>query len=132
MWDGSNTTLGGLFENKRPDLIYDSMPRDIFEIKPQGSEALGAVQLNEYLNIPGTQSIPGSFGLIFRGDSSLTLSGGRSSEARYTYSPSSYPGVVSYRVSGDDIFQQFRGFFSQRPTGMPLPLPPRLPPVVIP
>ena len=132
MWQG-NTTLGGIFGDGRPDLIYDNMPMDVFEIKPDGSAALGAAQLQGYLNTPGAQAVPGNFGLIFQGAPSLSLTGGWFGDVTYTYSPSpDYPGVVTYSVSSPDIFERASRLFTQRPSGGPLPLPPRLPPVLVP
>jgi hypothetical protein len=114
-------------------LIYDSMPRDVFEIKPDGSAAAGAAQLQGYLNTPGSQAVAGSFSLIFKGSDApnVTLSGGWFGEATYTYSPSAFPGVVTYSVGSSETFQQARSLFSQT-TPRSFPLPPRLPPTVVP
>jgi hypothetical protein len=130
MWS-VNTTLGGIFGSGRPDLIYDSMPRDVFEIKPDGSDAAGAVQLQGYLNTPGAQSVAGNSSLVFGTGSSLTLTGGWFGEARYTYSPSSSPAVITYDVETPDVFQTARSLF-QKPSGSPLILPPRVPPIIVP
>jgi hypothetical protein len=131
MWQG-NIGLAGTYGGGRPDLIYDSMPRDIFEIKPDGSAAQGAAQLQGYLNTPGAQSVAGNFDLIFRGSSSLTLTGGWFGDATYTYTSSAFPGVVTYSVGSSDTFEFAKNLFSQRPFGAPLPLPPRLPPILLP
>jgi RHS repeat-associated protein len=132
LWDESNTTMGGIFSG-RPDLIYDSMPRDVFEIKPDGSAASGAAQLQGYLNTPGSQAVAGNFNLIFKGTDApnVTLSGGWFGEATYTYSASAFPGVVTYSVGSSETFTQARSLFSQT-TPSPFPLPPRFPPTVVP
>ena len=131
VWSG-NTAFGGLFGDGRPDLIYDEMPREVYEIKPEGSEMAGATQLLGYLNTAGSQAIAGDFDLIFGGASSLTLSGGWFGEATYTYGPSAYSGVVTYTVNQTNVFDQALRLFSQRPTGGTLPLPPRMPPIAVP
>jgi RHS repeat-associated protein len=132
LWDDGNTTLGGIFGSGRPDLIYDSMPRNVFEIKPQGSDAAGNAQLTTYLNSPGAQAVAGDYGLIFKGADapSFTLTGGWFGEARYTYSPSAYysAGVVIYSVSSG-TFEAVGGLIK---TPNFFPLPPRLPPIVVP
>jgi hypothetical protein len=131
MWS-YNTTLGGLFGSLRPDLIYASTPMNIFEIKLDGSAAQGDAQLQGYLNTPGAQAVPGDFNLIFKGASSLTLTGGWFG-GTYTYSPSSYQGVVTYTYDAPELLSQIVGVLTQpRGVGGGLPLPPRLPPVLVP
>jgi hypothetical protein len=131
LWSG-NTNFGGLFGSGRPDLIYSDAPNQVFEIKPEGSEAAGAAQLARYLNTPGANSIAGDFGLIFGRGSSITLTGGWFGETTYTYRPSALPGVVTYSVDQSSVFEQALRLFSQKPMGGPLPLPPRRPPIRIP
>ena len=131
VWSG-NTTFGGLFGTGRPDLIYNDAPNQVYEIKPDGSEAAGAAQLNRYLNTAGAQATAGDFTRIFGGGSSITLAGGWFGDTTYTYSASTYSGVVTYQVDQSSVFEQAFRLFSQRPLGVPLPLPPRIPPVVVP
>src|SRR5262249_41120886 len=60
VWSG-NSPLDGLFGGGRPDLIYNSAPYQVYEIKPVGSEAAGAAQLQGYLDSPGANGIVGDF-----------------------------------------------------------------------
>jgi len=123
VWHG-NPTLGGMFGNRRPDLIYGESPGLVYEIKPSGSEAAGAAQLQDYLGTPGANAITGDSFTIFRGAPSLTLDShwfpGRTT---YTFAPSGYDGVVTYTVNQQTIFQQVLQAFRQRPVGGPSPLP---------
>jgi hypothetical protein len=75
MWSG-NVGFGGLFGGGRPDLIYDSSPYEVYEIKPDGADAAGAAQLARYLNTPGSNSIAGDAQRIFGGLSKFSLPGG--------------------------------------------------------
>jgi hypothetical protein len=124
MWTG-NTTLDGMFDRGRPDLIYASLPKQIFEIKAYGSDAEGAAQLKGYLDTPGAQAMAGNTDIIFQGRPFFTLSGGWFGEAKYTYRPGAFPGIVTYTVKEDDVFQQALNLFILRPIAMPLMLPPR-------
>jgi hypothetical protein len=132
MWSG-NITGGGLFGRGRPDLLYDSKPKEAYEIKPSGAEAAGAAQLARYLRAAGGAAIPGSFERIFGSKPKLTLQSswffGRTT---YTYSPSSYPGVVTYTVENTSVFQDIFQAFRQRPAGGPSPLPLPPPPLPLP
>jgi hypothetical protein len=126
-WEG-NTTLKGLFGDSRPDLIYTrSMPYDVYEVKPEGSELEGKNQLDSYVSAAGSQAMPGDLGRIFKGPSSFTLPGGWFGEARYTYSSSNIPGVITYTVENRfDTLEQIGNLLGQRSPGMPW-LPPRSP-----
>ena len=129
LWSG-NTTWDGLFGTGRPDLVYaGTNPLSVYEIKPDGSAAAGAAQLQRYLNTADEDAVAGDFFHIFRGAPSLTFSSqwflGRTT---YTYTPSSYLGVVTYTVDNQSVFQDISQAFRQRPVGAPSPLP--LPPPV--
>jgi len=124
LWSG-NTIWDGLFGTGRPDLVYsDTDPLSVYEIKPDGSAAAGAGQLQRYVSTSDGAAVAGPFGLIFGSAPSLTLSSqwffGRTT---YTYTPSSYPGIITYTVNNQSVFQDVVQAFQQRPAGGPSPLP---------
>jgi hypothetical protein len=131
MWSG-NIGFDGLFGSGRPDLVYDAAPFEIYEIKSVGSDAAGRDQLQEYLNASGSQAIPGNFLRVFGQDSSIRLTGGWFGETTYTYSPGAFEGVIIYNVDQRSVFEQALKLFFQNPVGGPLPLPPRMPPILVP
>lgn len=106
-WVG-NSAIEGLFNIGRPDLIYDD--RYMYEIKPIGSIDVGAEQLAGYIRGAKDAGItyePGPFNLIFRDVPHRTImSGGYLSllgvRVRYTFVPTSKPGVIGYYFSGND------------------------------
>jgi hypothetical protein len=75
--------------------------------------------------------VAGDFDLIFQGSPFIRITGGWFGNTEYTFRPSKFPGVVTYTVEDINIFEQALRLFTQRPAGMPLPLGPRIPPILV-
>jgi RHS repeat-associated protein len=128
VWSGDNT-YGGLFGSKRPDLIFNREGVvDIFEIKPAGSDALGAKQLQGYLDIAGSAASPGPFGLIFTPLDPIITRTGAWFGASYTFKPGAYSGVVVYSVDQSSLADQILKVLNQKPSGIVWPGSKRRPP----
>lgn len=108
-WDG-NITWGGIFGRLRPDLIYNdgNLPPNLFELKPVGSEAAGALQLQTYLSMAAAKgAVAGDMTLIFQHSETIVIPGAWFSATTYTFKRTNVPGVVTYTIDNPSLLEQF-------------------------
>lgn len=123
-----NLGLSRMFGGKRPDYIYDEIY--MYELKPAGSEAAGAKQLEDYIITARGKGGIYDYGpddLVFGAKKFISIDrdglmyrffGVRTT---YTYRPAGKPGVISYTTAHD--YYEMQRALSRTPSFSPIKVP---------